>query len=315
MRKTVQEQIRELKARRKAVILAHNYQIDSVQALADYVGDSLGLSRRAVDIDADVIVFCGVRFMAETASILNPDKPVLLPDEEAGCPMAHMIDGPGLSRLKERHPDAVVVCYVNSTAEVKALSDVCCTSSNAVDVVNSIEPDRPIIFVPDRQLGRYVADRTGREVILERGYCPTHVCILPEHIAELKRRYPEAEVMVHPECLAEVVDTADVVTSTSGMLQYARQSSGRVLVVGTERGLLYRLRQENLDKEFLAATPAATCPNMKRITPEKVLWSLQEMKFRVQVPDQVREKAKAAIDRMLRVGPKPVGAGAGDTPT
>lgn len=309
MKRSVQDRIAELKKRLNAVILAHNYQIDSVQELGDYVGDSLGLSRQAARTEADVIVFCGVLFMAETASILNPDKLVLIPDPEANCPMAQMLDPDRLRALKERHPGAVVVCYVNSTAEVKALSDVCCTSSNAVEVVESIEPDRPIIFVPDRHLGRYVAEQTGRELILDKGFCPTHVRILPEHIAELKRLYPEAEVMVHPECLAGTVRMADVVASTGGMVRYARESDARVIIVGTEVGLLYRLREENPDKEFLPVTPAAVCPNMKRIMPEKVLWALEELKYEVKVPEDVRGQAKRALDRMLSVGAQPVPAG------
>ncbi len=309
MKRSVQDRIVELKKRLNAVILAHNYQIDSVQELGDYVGDSLGLSRQAARTEADVIVFCGVLFMAETASILNPDKLVLIPDPEANCPMAQMLDPDRLRALKERHPGAVVVCYVNSTAEVKALSDICCTSSNAVEVVESIEPDRPIIFVPDRHLGRYVAEQTGRELILDKGFCPTHVRILPEHIAELKRLYPEAEVMVHPECLAGTVRMADVVASTGGMVRYARESDARVIIVGTEVGLLYRLREENPDKEFLPVTPAAVCPNMKRIMPEKVLWALEELKYEVKVPEAVRGQAKRALDRMLSVGAQPVPAG------
>jgi len=299
MRQTLREQIAELKERRNAVILAHNYQIESVQDLADYVGDSLGLSRRAAETDADVIVFCGVRFMAETAAILSPNRTVLLPDEKAGCPMAHMIDAPRLRQIRRSHPDAAVVCYVNSTAEVKALSDICCTSSNVEEVVNSIDPKRPIIFVPDRNLGQYAMQKTGREIIADTGHCPTHVRILPEHITELRRQYPEAEVMVHPECMPDVIQLADIVTSTAGMLAHARESSARVLIVGTEIGMLYRLRRENVDKEFIATTPAAVCPNMKRITPEKVLWSLREMQYRVEVQEDVRGPARQAIDRML----------------
>ncbi|MHC4481356.1 MAG: quinolinate synthase NadA [Planctomycetota bacterium] len=302
MKKTVPEQIAVLKERLNAVILAHNYQIGSVQDLADYTGDSLGLSREATDSDAEVIVFCGVRFMAETASILSPGKLVLLPDPLADCPMAQMIDADRLRQLKRRHPDAVVVCYVNTTARVKALSDICCTSSNAVEVVESIDPARPVIFVPDQHLGHFVAEQTGRELILARGYCPTHVRIRPEHIVELRRAYPDAEVMVHPECRAEVIREADVVASTGGMLRHARQSTARVLIVGTEVGLLHRLRRENPGKEFVPATPAAVCPNMKRITPEKVLWALQELKHEVRVPDEVRAPAREALDRMLLVG-------------
>jgi quinolinate synthase len=305
MKPTIGQRIAELKAQRRAVILAHNYQRGSVQDMADYVGDSLGLSRKAAETDADVIVFCGVRFMAETAAILNPGRMVLLPDLEAGCPMAAMLDAGRLRELKAEHPGAAVVCYVNSTAEVKALSDVCCTSSNAVEVVNSIQRERPIIFVPDRHLGHYVAQQTGRPIILDKGYCPTHIRILPEHIEELQKHYPDAEVMVHPECRDEVVRLADVVTSTGGMLAYARRSKARLIIVGTEIDLLHRLRQENPDKEFLPATKAAVCPNMKRITPEKVLWSLEELEYEITVPEQIAGDARRALARMLEIGGSP----------
>jgi len=302
MTQTVQSRIAELKARRNAVILAHNYQIDSVQAVADFTGDSLGLSRQAAQVEADVIVFCGVRFMAETAAILNPDRTVLLPELEATCPMADMINAEQLMALKARHPDAAVVCYVNSTAEVKALSDVCCTSANAVEVANSIEPGRCIIFIPDRNLGHYVARQTGRDIILTDGFCPTHVRILPEHVADMRRRYPDAVVMVHPECLPAVVDMADVVASTGGMLRYARQSTAREMIVGTEVGLLYRLRQENLDKVFIPLTPAAVCPNMKRTTLSSVVLALEDMQHRITVPRRTAEAARRAVDRMLEIG-------------
>ncbi|MFO7957394.1 MAG: quinolinate synthase NadA [Candidatus Brocadiia bacterium] len=296
------EKIERLRRESNAVILAHNYQVGSVQGLADHRGDSLGLSRTATEVDADVIVFCGVYFMAETAAILNPGRTVLIPEKEAGCPMARMTSPDRLAELKADHPDAAVVTYVNSTAEMKALSDICCTSSNAVDVVNSIEPGRPVIFTPDQHLGRYVAEQTGRELILDRGYCPTHVRIRPEHIRELRRLYPEAEVMVHPECRREVVEEADVVTSTGGMLRYAGSTDAPVLIVGTEVGLIYRLRQENPDKEFIPATSAAVCPNMKRITVGSVLRSLEEMQYEVTVPEDIREPAARAIERMLAIG-------------
>jgi len=314
MKETVQDQIAELKKRLNAVVLAHNYQVDSVQDLADHVGDSLELSRQAARTEADVIVFCGVRFMAETASILNPGKLVLLPDPQADCPMAQMLGAARLRELKALHPDAAVVCYVNSTAEVKALSDVCCTSANAAAVVNAVEPGRPIMFVPDRHLGRYVAEQTGRPLILDRGFCPTHVRIRPEHIAELKRIYPDAEVMVHPECTAEVTRMADMVTSTGGMLRHAQQTAARLLIVGTEVGLLYRLRLQNPGKEFIPATRAAVCPNMKRITPAKVLWALQGLKHEVAVPEELRVPARAALERMLTIGAQPTGAGARSLP-
>lgn len=302
MTQTVQSRIAELKERRNAVILAHNYQIDSVQAIADFTGDSLGLSRQAAQVEADVIVFCGVKFMAETAAILNPDRTVLLPELEATCPMADMINAEQLMALKARHPDAAVVCYVNSTAEVKALSDVCCTSANAVEVANSIEPGRRIIFIPDRNLGHYVARQTGRDIILTDGFCPTHVRILPEHVADMRRRHPDAVVMVHPECLPAVVDMADVVASTGGMLRYARQSTAREMIVGTEVGLLYRLRKENPDKEFIPLTPAAVCPNMKRTTLSSVVLALEDMQHRITVPRRTAEAARRAVDRMLEIG-------------
>ena len=303
MTKTIQEKIADLQRKRNAVVLAHNYQKGAVQDLADFTGDSLGLSQQATETDADVIVFCGVYFMAETAAMLNPDKLVLIPEREALCPMAQMIDAEAVRALKEEHPDAAVVSYVNSTAAVKALTDVCCTSSNAVDVVSSIEEGREIIFVPDRNLGHYVQQRTGRKMILGDGYCPTHVKILPEHISELRAQYPDAEVIVHPECIPAVVEMADVVASTSGMLRHARRTSAPVLIVGTEVGLLQRLRQENVDKEFIPATPLAVCPNMKRITVESVLWALEDLKYEVTVPEEIAAPARQAVSRMLEIPP------------
>ncbi len=263
---SVQERIADLKVRRNAVILAHNYQLPQVQDIADFRGDSLGLSRKAAGVGADVIVFCGVRFMAETASILSPDKTVLMPDERAGCPMADMIDVAQLAELKRRHPEAVVVCYVNSTAEVKAASDLCCTSANACEVVSSVEPGREIIFVPDKYLGAYVAAQIGRDLILWDGYCASHVAIRPEHIEKARTECPQAAVMVHPECTPDVTRMADAVLSTSGMLRFARESRARDIIVGTEVGLLYRLRRENPDKRFLPAFEGAVCRTMKLTT-------------------------------------------------
>ncbi len=301
MYSTIEDKIARLKAVRNAVILAHNYQCGAVQDIADFVGDSLGLARRAAQVEAEVIVFCGVRFMAETAAILSPGKTVLLPEPESLCPMAQMIDVRELRAMKERHPDAVVVSYVNSTASVKALTDVCCTSSNAVAVVESLDPDRPVIFVPDRNLGHYVQSQTARPLVLSNGYCPTHVRILPEHISEHRKRYPDAEVMVHPECLPAVVQMADVVASTSGMLRHASRSPARLLVVGTEVGLLHRLRKENMDKEFIPATPSATCPNMKRTTLESVLWALEDMVHEVTIPQEIAAPARRSLGRMLQI--------------
>ncbi len=308
MKTSLTDRIEALKRTHNAVILAHNYQVDEVQDLADYTGDSLELARQAARTDADVIVFCGVYFMAETAYILNPGKTVLLPDRSAGCPMARMIDAGTVENLRREHPDAAVVCYVNSTAAVKAASDYCCTSSNAVQIVESIDPHRPVIFVPDRHLGRWVAEQTGRRIITHRGFCPTHMRITPEVLASLRAQHPDAEIMVHPECSQDTVALADVVTSTSGMLRHARTSTASTIIVGTELGLLHRLRRESPDKTFVPATSAAVCPNMKKTTLEKVLWSLEEMQSRVVVPEPVCGKARRALDRMLEV------AGAGERP-
>jgi len=292
------EKISDLKKRRNAVILTHNYQLGEVQDIADFVGDSLELSQNAAKTGADVIVFCGVQFMAETASILCPDKVVLLPDISAGCPLADMITAERLRAEKKEHPQAVVVCYINSPAEVKAESDICCTSANAVGVVESLDA-REILFIPDQYLGHYVSARTGKKMILWPGFCPTHVRISPERIKELKREYPQAKVVVHPECRPEVIALADEVLSTSGMCRYARRDEVREMVVGTEMGIIHRLRKENPGKRFIPVSEQAICPNMKLITLEKVLWSLEEMSPEVKVPQEIRRRAKAAVDKML----------------
>jgi len=290
--------INDLRKQRNAIILAHNYQIDEVQDIADFVGDSLGLSQSAAKSDADVIVFCGVHFMAETASILCPDKTVLMPDARAGCPMANMITAEALRALKNEHPGTPVVCYVNTSAAVKAECDVCCTSANAVKVVESIrEPD--VIFVPDRYLANYVSTKTEKKVISWNGFCPTHMKILPEHIIQQKKLHPEAEVMVHPECTPPVIALADAVFSTGGMCKYARESKSREFIIGTEVGILHKLRKENPGKAFYPASELAVCPNMKLTTLEKVLWSLQDMKYEVRVPEDIRLRARKAVDRML----------------
>lgn len=288
------------KKEKKAVILAHNYQLGEVQDIADFVGDSLQLSQSAARTEAEVIVFCGVHFMAETASILCPDRVVLLPDLNAGCPMANMITAERLRQRKRELPDAAVVCYVNSTAEVKAESDICCTSANAVRVVDSLASEQ-ILFVPDKYLGHYVSTRTKKKITLWPGFCPTHTRILPQHIIELKKDYPRAKVVVHPECRPEVIALADEVLSTGGMCRYARQEGVSQMIVGTEIGIIYRLRKENPDKKFIPVSEQAVCPNMKLITLEKILWSLQAMAPEVRVPEPIRLKAKAAVDRMLEV--------------
>jgi len=292
--------IKKLKKERKAVILAHNYQIPEVQDIADYVGDSLGLSIQASKTDAEVIVFCGVHFMAETAKIISPEKRVLLPDRDAGCPMADMIDAEQLKALKEKHPGAKVLCYVNTSAAVKAESDICCTSSNALKIArNAFSVEEEVIFVPDRYLAHFVSQNAGREFIVWRGFCPTHQRIMPEAIKEQKKLHPAAKVMVHPENRPEVIALADVVLSTGGMGTYARNTEAREFIVGTEIGILPRLRKENPNKLFYPASDAAICPNMKRITLEKVLWSLEEMIYEIEVPKDIREKAKASIMKML----------------
>ncbi len=311
------DKIKQLKKKRNAVILAHNYQLPEIQDIADFRGDSLELSRIAAKTDAKVIVFCGVYFMAETASILSPDKKVIMPDASAGCPMANMMNAEDLKKLKKVHPQAVVVGYVNTSAEVKAELDYCCTSTNAVAVVNAIAKDsavggslpvrqagtfggkKEIIFVPDKYLADYVSKKSGRKLISWHGFCPTHVKILPEDVAREKKFHPKAKIMVHPECLASVVSLADAVLSTSQMAKYAKESPAKEFIVGTEMGLIYRLKQDNPDKEFYPASERAICPNMKRTTVEKVLWALEELKEEVKVSDRIRGKARLAIERML----------------
>jgi quinolinate synthase len=295
------KKIEKLKKSRNAIFLVHNYQLGEVQDIADFSGDSLELSRKAAVSNADVIVFCGVHFMAETAAILCPEKIVLLPELHAGCPMADMVTAKRLKELKNKHPHAKVVCYVNSTAEVKAESDICCTSANAVKVVESLKDAEEIIFVPDQYLGSYAAEQSGRDLILWPGYCPTHARIRPEDILKRKQEYPQAKVIVHPECKPETRVLADAVLSTGGMVKYAHETDARELIIGTEIGILYRLRKENPEKLFIPVTEQAVCPRMKLITLETVLWSLENMKNQITVPESIRLKAKIAVDRMLEV--------------
>ena len=293
------EKISELKKKHNAIILAHNYQRGEIQDVADFVGDSLGLSQQAAKTDADLIVFCGVHFMAETAALLSPDKTVIMPDEHAGCPMASMITARELKEKKKLYPNAKVVCYVNTTAAVKAESDICCTSSNAVKIVSSIPEDEVIIFVPDKSLGAYVSSCLGREMIYWEGYCPTHHRILAEQIVKMKSDHPEAEVVVHPECTPDVIALADHVASTTGILKYANSSNSKEFVIGTEIGILHRMKKENPDKIFMPVTPLSDCPNMKLNTLEKLLWSLEDLQFVVTVPEDIAVKARQAIQRML----------------
>ena len=290
--------ILRLKEQRNAVILAHNYQRPEVQDIGDFVGDSLELSRKAAETDAEVIVFCGVHFMAETASILSPAKTVLLPDAESGCPMADMITADALIKKKQEMPGVHVVCYVNSSAAVKAESEICCTSANAVRVVEGIGPGE-ILFVPDQYLGHFAATQANRPMVLWPGFCPTHLKIQPEDIISNKQRYPGSVALVHPECRPEVTAVADQVLSTGGMLKFARQTDAKVLIIGTEVGILHRLKKENPGKTFIPANARALCPNMKKITLEKVLWALEDMGPEIKVPEDIRLRAKIAVDRML----------------
>lgn len=296
----IKEKILALKKEKNAIILVHNYQIPEVQDIADAVGDSLGLSLQAARTEAEVIVFCGVYFMAETAKILSPEKAVLIPDKNAGCPMADMINADQLRTLKQAHPGARVMCYVNTTAEVKAECDLCCTSANAMKIVNAVfKPGEEVIFVPDKYLAHYIATKTGRDFIYWRGFCPTHARILPEDIERQRRLHPEAEVLAHPECTPGVIDRADLVLSTEGICRRAKEGSAREYIIATETGMLYRLGKENPDKIFHAASEHAVCPNMKLTTLEKVLWSLEGMTHEVTVPEDVMDRARGSIRRML----------------
>ena len=298
---TVHDEIRKLQKERDAVILAHNYQPGDVQDIADFTGDSLELARKATDIQAGVIVFCGVHFMAETAAILNPEKTVLLPDADAGCPMADMISGSQLRELKAQHPSAKVLCYVNSTAEVKAESDCCVTSANAVAVARSYPPEQEIIFVPDRHLGSFTAEKLGRTFILWPGFCPTHARFTETHIRQARAEHPGAPVLVHPECPKPVRDAADAVLSTGGMCRYVSGRPEHAFIIGTETGILHRLRNENPGKTFYPLLEQAVCPNMKKITLEKVLWSLRDMQKVITVPEPIALRARRAIDAMLAI--------------
>ena len=299
MKKTeILERIERLKKDRNAVILAHNYQIGEVQDVADFVGDSLQLSQKAAKLEADVIVFCGVHFMAETAAILSPDKTVLMPDLDAGCPMADMITASELRDWKKQYPGRKVVCYVNTSAEVKAECDICCTSSNALQVVEAVEGDE-ILFAPDKNLAAYVARFTDKKIIPWDGYCYVHHNIALKDIREKKELYPEAEVWVHPECRPEVIDSADKVLSTGKMIQEARVSTKKDILIGTEAGIIYRMEKENPGKNFHPVKEFAHCSNMKKINVEKVLASLEDGIYEVDVPVEISQRARGAIQKMV----------------
>lgn len=296
----IKEKIAALKAERKAIILAHNYQIEEVQELADYTGDSLELSRIAAAAEAEVIVLCGVHFMAESAAVLAPEKVVLLPEKDAGCPLADMVTPEGLRLYKEKYPDAAVVTYINSSAAVKAESDICVTSANAALVVDSLEAER-IIFVPDCNLAHFVSRQTKKEIIPWPGYCITHHRISPDDVDRARRIYPNAPVIVHPECRPGVVERADAVLGTGGMIRFVKETEAQEVIVGTEEGMIYRLRQERPDIKFYLLSPGLLCPDMKYTTPDKVVSSLENMQHRITVPPEIRKQAAGALQRMLKI--------------
>lgn len=297
------ERLQQLKKERNAIILAHYYMRPEVQAVADYIGDSFGLSQKARDTDADVILFCGVHFMAESAKILNPDKIVLMPDERSGCPMADMVTGEGLRKLKAEHPNATVVAYVNTSADVKAETDICCTSSNALQVIESVESDE-IIWVPDKNLGHYVSQFTDKKMIIWQGYCNTHDLLTPEEVLELKAKYPDAPIVVHPECRPEVVALGDFVGSTTGILKFCRETNFQNYIVATEEGVRYMLEKEGPTKTFHFASRYMVCPNMKVHNVKKMVRALETMQPQIEVDPEIATKAKRSLDAMLAVVPK-----------
>lgn len=298
---TIQEEIRSLAAEKKAVILAHNYTRAEVQDVADFTGDSLELARKAASVDADVIVFCGVYFMAETAAILNPGKTVLIPDASAGCPMADMITGAQVRELKAKYPGAKAVCYVNSTAEVKAECDMCVTSGNAERVMKTFSPETQILFVPDQHLGGHISGLLGRTYTLWPGYCPPHQMITTKAIAEARAAHPNAPVLVHPECAKDVRDAADHALSTGGMCAFARETEAKEILVGTEVGILHRLRTENPGKTFIPIVERMICPNMKKTTLENLRDCLKDGATVVTVPEDIATRAKRAVEAMLAI--------------
>lgn len=301
---SLKEKVLELKRKRNAVIVAHNYQLPEIQDCADYLGDSLGMARYAQKSDAQVIVICGVHFMAESAAILNPEKTVLIPDLEAGCSLAECITAAQLSEWKSEHPGAVVVAYVNTTAAVKAISDICCTSSNALKVVQSVPEEKEILFIPDMYLGQWVRMREPkRKIHLWNGSCHTHVRIRPEPIMDLKKKHPKAEFLMHPECgcLTASMGMADHILSTDGIIKRAKESGSTEFIIATETGILHRLKKENPQKTFYPAAEEASCEFMKKITLEKTLWSLEDMQYRVSVPKETADRARKALEKMMQI--------------
>jgi quinolinate synthase len=295
---TLSEDILRLKREKQAVLLVHNYQRPEIQDLADFLGDSFELSRKAAQTDAPMIVFCGVKFMAETAKILSPDKTVLLPRFDASCPMADMADVETLRRMKAEHPNAVVVTYVNSTAEVKAESDICVTSANALKIVQKLEAEE-ILFLPDRNLAAYVQRFTDKKIIPWRGFCYVHELFSKEEVLAAKRNHPDALLLVHPECRPEVIDLADQVLSTSGMLKFVRESNAKTFIIGTEEGILHRMKKENPDKTFFSLGSVKTCLNMKKTRIEDLHRALVENRHEIRLPQNLMDRARVALERML----------------
>lgn len=295
------EKILELKKERNATIVAHNYQADEVQEIADLVGDSFALSKYCANVNTDTIVFCGVHFMAESAKILSPRKTVLLPEIDAGCPMADMVTAEALREEKKLHPEAAVVCYINSSAEVKAECDICCTSSNAVKVIKSLK-NKEILFVPDQNLGSYVAAMVPeKKIILWKGYCITHHRVKPGDVLDAKKIHPDALLLVHPECQPEVAALADYIGSTKQIIDYVNGSSAQKFIIGTEMGVLFKLKRDNPQKDFYLVSPGLVCPNMKKTSIKSIYEALKDMKYEIKLDEQVRTKAKNCLDRMLEI--------------
>lgn len=297
---TLTERIKVLKQKNNAVILAHNYQLPEIQDAADFVGDSFELSRVAAASDAGTIVFCGVHFMAETAKIISPGKKVILPDLRSGCPLADMVTASDVRKLRAQNPGAGVVCYINTSAEVKAECDICCTSSNAVEVVESL-PSETVVFLPDKNLGGYVARHTKKKMVLWTGYCPTHERLKKEDVLELKKEFPRAKFVAHPECRAEVLEIADHVASTSGIIRFVKADPAEIFIIGTEVALLHRLKKENPGKYFIAASKNMYCPNMKFNNLDSLLKALETGGPEIDVPQEIIEKAQSSIRRMLDI--------------
>ncbi len=301
MQNNLAGEIQRLKKERNAIILAHNYQVPEVQDVADVVGDSFSLSQHAAETDSDVIVFCGVHFMAESAKILSPDKTVLLPVRDAGCPMADMVTAPKLREMKARYPDAAVVCYVNSSAEVKAESDVCCTSSNALKVVESLE-NKQVIFVPDKNLGSFVASKVkNKEIILWKGFCITHKRVKVEEVQKIRQLHPNAKILMHPECEPEVQKLADFLGSTSAIIKYAGEIPEKDIIIGTEEGIIHLLKKQNPDKNFYLLSTGLICTNMKKTRLEDVHSALLNMQHEIHVDENIRIKALKSLERMLKI--------------